>query len=92
MFLTFVCCFSSRLRILHSYRDLTISGDGQYQYSSFMSHNGVTVAQWVGAFTMHIEGWVFETQPPQTLVVKIGSYRDSSTAKRSGKGVSFKGP
>ena len=33
------------------------------------------------ALTLQAEGWVFESQPRQTLVVKTGS--DSSTAKRS---------
>ena len=35
-------------------------------------------------------GWVFESQPRQTKVVKTGS--DSSTAKHSAKGVNFMGP
>ena len=35
------------------------------------------------------EGWVFESQPRQTLVVKTGS--DNSTAKRSAIGVSVTG-
>ena len=36
------------------------------------------------------EGWVLESRPRQTLVVKAGS--DSSTAKRSAVGESVKGP
>ena len=36
------------------------------------------------------EGWVFETQPQQTLDVKTGS--DSSTAKCSAIGVSVTSP
>ena len=37
------------------------------------------VAQLVRVFTLCAEGWVFEFQPRQTLVVKTGS--DSSTAE-----------
>ena len=29
-----------------------------------------TVAQSVTAFALHAEGWVFESQPRQTLVIK----------------------
>ena len=47
-------------------------------------------AQWVRTFTPQAEGWVFESQPRQTQVVKTGS--DSSTAKRSALGVSVTGP
>ena len=36
------------------------------------------VAQWVRAFDPPAEGWMFESQPPQTLVAKTGN---SSTAK-----------
>ena len=43
------------------------------------------MAQWVRAFAPQAEGWVFESQPRQTLVVKIGS--DSSTVKRSALGL-----
>ena len=46
------------------------------------------VAQWARAFASQAEGWVFESQPRQT-VVKKGS--DSSTAKRSAKGVCVTG-
>ena len=45
-----------------------------------------TVAQCVRAFGLHAEGWLFEFQPRQTLVVKIGS--DNSTVKRSAIGIS----
>ena len=48
------------------------------------------MAQWVRALTPHTEGWVFESQPRQTLVVKTGI--DSSTDKRSAVGVSVTGP
>ena len=44
------------------------------------------VAQSVRAFASNAKGWVFESQPQQTEVVKEG--RDSSTAKRSATGVS----
>ena len=44
------------------------------------------VAQWVRA----LGGWVFESQPRQTEIVKRGS--DSSTAKRSAIGVSGTSP
>ena len=38
---------------------------------------GVTaaVAQWVRALAPEAEGWVFESQPRQTQVVKTGSDR-----------------
>ena len=36
------------------------------------------------------EGWVFESQPRQTPVIKTSS--DSSTAKRSSVGMSVTGP
>ena len=36
------------------------------------------------------EGWMFDSQPRHTYVVKTGS--DSSTAKRSAIGVSVTGP
>ena len=39
------------------------------------------VAQSVGAFAQHAEGWVFESRPRQTQFVNIGS--DSLGAKRS---------
>ena len=42
--------------------------------------NAAAVAQWVKAFTPQAEGWVFESHPRQTYVVKTGS--DSSTANR----------
>ena len=50
----------------------------------------MAVAQWVKAFVPHAEGWVFESQPRQTHVVKRGS--DSFTAKRLAIGVSVMGP
>ena len=50
-----------------------------------MSHFGLTamVAQWIRAIVPQTEGWLFESQPGQNLVVKTVS--DSSTAKRSAK-------
>ena len=48
------------------------------------------VAKLARAFAPQAEGWVFESQPWQTLVVKTGS--DRSTAKRSALGVSVTGP
>ena len=48
------------------------------------------VAQLVRVFALQPDGWVFESQPRQNLVVKTGS--DSSTAKRSATGVSVEGP
>ena len=47
------------------------------------AHNEIVtaaVAQWVTAFASQAEGWVCESQPRQTQVVKAGS--NSSTAKR----------
>ena len=43
------------------------------------------VAQWFSALAPQAEGWVLESQPRQTEVVKTGS--DSSIAKRSALGV-----
>ena len=48
------------------------------------------MAQWVRTYNLQSEGWLFKSQPRQTLVVKTGS--DSSTAKRSELGVSVTGP
>ena len=48
------------------------------------------VAQWVRAFALHAEGWVFKSQPRQTKVVKTRS--DRSTAKRSTIDASVKCP
>ena len=48
------------------------------------------VAQSFRVFASHVEGWVFESQPRQTYVVKTGS--DSSTAKYLATGVSVTGP
>ena len=42
------------------------------------------------AFASQAEGWVFESLPLQTEVVKTGG--DSSTAKHSAIGVSVTGP
>ena len=47
------------------------------------------VAQLVRAFALCAEGWVFESQPPQALVVKTGS--DSSTAKHWATNVNVTG-
>ena len=44
----------------------------------------------VRAIAPQADGWVFESQPLQTRVVKTGS--DSSNAKRSATGVSVSGP
>ena len=46
------------------------------------------VAQLVRALALQAEGWLFESQPRQTQVVKTD---DSSTAKRSAKGGSATG-
>ena len=46
----------------------------------FAIPNTAAVAQWVRAMAPQAEGWVFESQPRHTYVVKTGS--DSSTAKR----------
>ena len=55
-----------------------------------MLEKTAAVAQWARAFASHADGWVFESQPRQTQVVKTG--RESSTAKRSAVGVSVTGP
>ena len=59
--------------------------------SSIIVHSSLTaaVAQLVRALVPQAEGWVFESQPRQTLFVKTGS--DRSTAKRSAIGVSVMG-
>ena len=46
------------------------------------------VAQWVNAFPLQTEGWVFKSQPRQ-IVVKTGNA--STTSKRSAVGVSATG-
>ena len=46
-------------------------------------------AQWDRALAPQADGWVFESQPRQTLVIERGS--DSSTAKRLAIGVSVTG-
>ena len=48
------------------------------------------MVQWVKAFALHAEVWVFEFQSRQTEVVKTGSTR--STANSSVVGVSVTGP
>ena len=48
------------------------------------------MAQWVTALATQGEGWVFESQPRQTEVIKTGS--GSSISKRSAIGVSVTGP
>ena len=50
----------------------------------------VAMTQWVRALALQAEGWAFESEPRQTLVVKTDS--DLSAAKRSAIGVSFTGP
>ena len=47
------------------------------------------VAQWAIAFPLQAEGWVFESQPRQTLFVKTSNA--SFIANRSAKGVSVTG-
>ena len=48
------------------------------------------MAQWVRVFTPQAEGWVLESQPQQTIVVKTSC--DSSTAKLLTVGASVTGP
>ena len=50
----------------------------------------VARAYWIRAFSPPAEGWVFESEPRQTQVIKTGS--DNSTAKRSAIGASVTGP
>ena len=50
----------------------------------------VAVAQSIRAVALHTDVWVFESQPRQTQVVKIGS--DNSPAKCSATDVSVTGP
>ena len=45
-----------------------------------------TSAETVRAWALQVKGWLFESQPRQTLVVKAGS-DSSTTAKRSAIGV-----
>ena len=58
--------------------------------STCMYYTQFGVAQWVRAIDSQTEGWVFESQPRQTEVIKIAS--DSSTAKRLAIGVSIPAP
>ena len=57
---------------------------------NFLRSSRTAVAQWARAFAPQAEGWVFESQPRQTLVVKTGS--DSSTAKRPPIDMNVMGP
>ena len=50
----------------------------------------MAVVQWVSALAPKAAGWVFESQPQQTLVIKTGN--DSSTAKHATIGASVTGP
>ena len=52
--------------------------------------DAAAVAQWVRAFAPQTEGWGFEFQPQQNLVVKTG--RDSFTVKHSAIHISVTGP
>ena len=47
----------------------------------YLTEITAAVAQSVRMFALQAEGWMFESQPRHTLVVKTGS--DTSTAKRS---------
>ena len=58
--------------------------------SLFMTINAVAVAQWVREFAPQAEGWVFESQPRKTQVIKTGS--DSYNAKHSALGATVTGP
>ena len=44
----------------------------------YLTHSIAAVAQWVRAFAIQAEGWVFEFKSRQTQVVKASS--DNSTA------------
>ena len=55
---------------------------------AFIKFGTATVAQCVRALAPQAKGWVFESQPRQTLVVKTGS----DTAKRLATGISVMGP
>ena len=39
------------------------------------------VAQWIRAVALQAEGWVFEYQPRQTLVVKTGSDKQTKNSR-----------
>ena len=67
----------------YDYSKIYVKIDSEPQTHYFLT---AAVAQWVRAFASQAEGWVFESQPRQTLVEKRGS--NSSTAI----GVSVKGP
>ena len=51
----------------------------------YIPSSAAEVTRSVINFYSHADGWVFESQPRQTLVIKTGS--DSSTTKRSATGV-----
>ena len=78
-FLRHTCCDSLILEVTLKY------------YCSTVSYPFVNRAemQWVRVLDPQAEGWVFESQSLETLVVKTGS--DSATAKRSALGVSVTG-
>ena len=86
---TWVCHYNKRnrqetkrTRII--YMDLAILVSQQPRFRA------TAVVQWVRALASQAWGWVFESLPRQTYVVKIGS--DSSTAKCLARGVSVTGP
>ena len=55
-----------------------------------IAYFAAAVAQWGKAWAPQAKGWVYDSQPWQTKVVKTGS--GSSTAKHSAIGVSVMGP
>ena len=56
-----------------------------------IKHEKYKTNRLISPFASNAKGWVFESQPGQTSVVKIGS-KSSTTAKRSATGVSVMGP
>ena len=88
---TFSFRFDQRLILKQGEKYLLMINKGMYMQridvinvlSSTQKHR--KPRRWrVGAFAPQAEGWVFESQPRQTLVVGTGS--DSFIAKRSAKG------
>ena len=65
---THVSIFSDSLSCLQSLHNMNI--DHPYILDSCSITLAAAVAQWVGPFALQSEGWVFESQPRQTYVVK----------------------
>ena len=81
---------TNQLSFVLVYRIRCSSRGKIYKSTKIINLATAAVSQWVRTFAPQAEGWVFESKPRQTYVVKTGS--DSSTSKRSAIDVSVMGP